>query len=649
MKSLFDLGVYSLMANQYALSVTSQNIANSNVPFYSRREVDFSEAFYSLHGNGVNIPHIRRVFDDSLTQSLQMSNSAFEKSDVYLQNVKNFESLFDENSYSIANYLNESLNALNVINANPSSIQSRELYLYQLKNISARFNDIDNNIELQQRNINQSLNADIRVINDTTTRLSQINTKILGASSDEQAELLDQRDELLTTLSKYVSFEKSTDENNRMNIQLTNGTPLVSGSNSYKLVTYPAADPSQLEIGLENGQSRISVTRLFTSGEIGGLLAYQNTALSDAKNSLGRLALVLSQKMNEQQKLGIDLNGNLGGNIFNDINQLEATKSRVINNNNNQGTGDLAVIIKDAGQLTTSDYEIMFDSADHYQLTRKSDHQVVSSGDISAFPTNIEVDGFSVAISSGNFVAGDKFILSPTKNAAKDLSVNMGNADKLALGFPVVTDSSPQNVGTGSIKVTAMTDTSNTAFSIPGNLKPPIRVEFVSDTRYRLVNADDNSLIEDELEYDPVNGTNVFPTSSGFDPGYRVNLSGAMHAGDQFSISYNVNGEGDNRNGLLLAELYKKGVLENDTLSFSQTYQLLSSSISSKVKAAQLSLDSSTIIKTQAESRRDQLSGVSLQEETINLSRYQQACEASAKIIDAGQKMFDIVLGLSRS
>lgn len=649
MTSLLNVGMSSLLTNQYALTITSQNIANSNMPSYSRRDVIFSEPFYSMYGNGVNVVDPRRMADEFLTRNMQISNSTLARSNTYVENLKNLETIFDTDNFSIANYINESVKALNVANSDPSSMQSRDMYLYQLKNIAARFNATENNISLQQSTINKLLTSEVNAINELTGQLEQINTSIPLASAEEKNHLFDQRDDLLNSLSKYINFNLITEDNGTVSIQLSNGTPLLLNNKAHALAAIPSTeDPSTLEIAVVINQSVIKVTNLLTGGEIGGLLAYQNNALADARQSLGRLALVFEQNFNNQNHLGIDLNGKLGGNIFTDVNQTEITRDRVNNHMNNQGTADMAVTITDAKQLTTSDYQLEFVSATGYQLIRKSDHLVVSSGSIAAFPASIAVDGFSVDIASGNFVAGDRFLISPTKNAAREFALAITDSASLALGMPVVTAASAQNSGLGKINLEAIIDPESQAFSIPGQLNPPVKVAFLSPTTYRLVSANDDSILEDGLIYDPLNGSDIFPTPSGMDPGYRVRISGSVTAGDNFSINYNVNGSGDNRNGLLLADLYEQGVLNNNTLNFTQAYYLMSNDIASRINSAEISLNTNTIIQNQAESRRDQLSGVSLQEETINLARYQQAYEASAQIIEVGKNLFDIIIGLGR-
>lgn len=649
MRSLMDIGLHSLMSYQYAMTVTSQNMSNSEVPFYSRREVTFSEAFSTLFGNGVNMADVRRIYDESVNRGLLISNSALAKANTFLQNISDFEPMLDESSTSIANYINEAVAALNVINTKSGSAESRDAFLYQLQNITARFNALDQNLHTQQSNINKSVQADVNAINDVTARIADINRVMQSASDTEKGDLMDQRDQLLGQLADYLGVESSTDSQGITSLRLNNGTPLLVGTQVFTLATsQQAEDPSKLDIVVLDGQRKINVTSYMNSGELGGLLAWQNTGLDEAKNALGRLALVMSQRLNDQNRIGIDLNGQLGGDIFTDINTPLAMKQRVIANLNNLGNADLSVSIKDASQLTGSDYLLEVDAPGHYQITRKSDHQLVSSGLLPANGSNIDVDGFSLNINSASFASGDKYLLSPTKNAAGNMAMAISHGSKLALGLPVVTDASVSNMGTGQISMIGITDINNPSFMTSGYLNPPIRVEFTSASTYRLVNANDNSLIEDAIVYDPLTGGDIFPTAGGFDPGYRIHLSGDMRDGDQFDIKYNSNGIGDNRNGLLMAGLFQQGQLENNTLTFTEAYHSLSSSISMKTRSAQTIAASNLTLKNQAEARWNNLSQVSMPEEQMNLLRFTQAFDASAQIIDAGQKVFDTVLGLAR-
>jgi flagellar hook-associated protein 1 FlgK len=81
------------------------------------------------------------------------------------------------------------------------------------------------------------------------------------------------------------------------------------------------------------------ITSFITGGKIAGLHSFQHTGLEAAERGLDRLALAISSTLNAQNKLGMDLNGNLGGNIFNDMNTGDLAAKRSIPSPANTGSG----------------------------------------------------------------------------------------------------------------------------------------------------------------------------------------------------------------------------------------------------------------------------------------------------------------------
>src|SRR4030065_2710630 len=76
-------------------------------------------------------------------------------------------------------------------------------------------------------------------------------------------------------------------------------------------------NPYNLTIGLLNGNNTIRLPESqITGGTLGGILSFRSVTLDSAQNALGRIAITLAQTFNEQHQLGMDLNGNMGGDFF---------------------------------------------------------------------------------------------------------------------------------------------------------------------------------------------------------------------------------------------------------------------------------------------------------------------------------------------
>ena len=75
-------------------------------------------------------------------------------------------------------------------------------------------------------------------------------------------------------------------------------------------------------------------------------------------------------------------------------------------------------------------------------------------------------------------------------------------------------------------------------------------------------------------------------------------------------------------------------------------YLETSSSIGLASNKAQINAEQSGGIVAQSRSIKERISGVNIDEEATNMVKYQQAYEASAKMIKTADEMFDSVLGM---
>ena len=128
------------------------------------------------------------------------------------------------------------------------------------------------------------------------------------------------------------------------------------------------------------------------------------------------------------------------------------------------------------------------------------------------------------------------------------------------------------------------------------------------------------------------------------DAGFDISLDGTPTAGDTFSMSFNDSGEADNYNGLLLASLQNASTV-GGTQTYSEAFTSLVTEVGSLTASLSTNADSSEVIMNRSEAARDEISAVSLDEEAVNLLRYQQSYTASAQILTAAQSTFATLIG----
>ena len=113
---------------------------------------------------------------------------------------------------------------------------------------------------------------------------------------------------------------------------------------------------------------------------------------------------------------------------------------------------------------------------------------------------------------------------------------------------------------------------------------------------------------------------------------------------DIFSIDYNLDAQGDNRNGMLLSELKDKKLMSSNNATFQESYIQLVGSIANETSTLKINLQASESLLTSIKERKDNYSGVNLDEEAAHLLKFEQAYAASAHLISTSRNLFDMLM-----
>jgi flagellar hook-associated protein 1 FlgK len=126
-----------------------------------------------------------------------------------------------------------------------------------------------------------------------------------------------------------------------------------------------------------------------------------------------------------------------------------------------------------------------------------------------------------------------------------------------------------------------------------------------------------------------------------------IDLSDEVKADvNNIATALEPNKPGDNRVALAISKLQHEKVLGGGTTTFEEQYLKGVGNIGLQTGKSKINEEQSAGILAQAKSIKERLAGVSLDEEAANMVRYQNAYEASAKVIKASDEMFKAVLGL---
>ena len=306
---------------------------------------------------------------------------------------------------NLAGYMNDFFDAVNQSVNDPGSILGRQLLLTQSEQMVAGFKAVESRLLNQNDAVNKQLQGAADNVTSLGKQIAAMNKTIgeSGGTGTSPNDLLDKLDLLVRELGRYVNVSTVSRADGGQDVFIGQGQPLVIGSATQTLKAIPgASDASRFDLVFVSKVETQKVTNLMTGGELGGLLRFRQDALQPAIGALGLLATAIADSVNQQNHLGMDLEGSLGGNIFGDVNDPRVAANRVKSAITNTPPNDrnLNVTIESLGDLQVSDYELTFPGPGRqYVLTRLADSEVVSSGILgSVMPQSVQADGFSIKI-----------------------------------------------------------------------------------------------------------------------------------------------------------------------------------------------------------------------------------------------------------
>lgn len=643
---LFGASLSGMSAAQFGLTTTEHNIANAGTPGYTRQVVDVTtrnaqQTGAGFIGQGVNVTGVRRIYDQFLSTQLLQEQAQASYLTSYHTSLRQIDNLIADPAAGASPAMQQLFDAMSGVASNPESVPSRQTFISSAQYAVNRFQAIDQRFTEIADGINGQITSTVSAINSYAQQIAVLNGNIkraMAASSQGSMpnDMLDQRDQLITLLNNEVKATVQRQPDGTTNVFIGTGQALVVDENVYGLQAVQSpSDSSKLEIAYNiNGQLAPIQQSNLQGGTLGAYLVFRDQTLEPARNALGRVALGLADRMNQQNQMGMDLSGVSGGNLF------TMGTPRLSPAATNTGGASMTSAIVDVNALTTSDYQLRFDGTD-YSILRLSDNVMTNLGP--ALPVTFE--GFSVDLSPTSLgipVAGDAFLIRPTANGASNIGLAISDPAKIAAAAPIRGASALTNIGTGRITSGAV----NQPLPLNPALQTPVRFTFsdpaVVPQTYTVEDMTDplNPLVMDMQSY--VAGQDITYN------GWTVKITGSPALGDAFTVSRNTNATGDNRNALQLAALQSQNTLSNGTATFQAAYGQLVGLIGTRTHEMDVTSLAQTNMVNETLKQQQAVAGVNLDEEAANLMRFQKAYQASAKAMQIASTLFDELLSLGR-
>lgn len=678
---LLNIGKQATLSHQRSLQITGNNIANVNTPGYVRERPVYNE---SGIGQGLDRMQVERMVDQFTQRQVRIDTSRASYSEAYLDQARRIDTVLGNDNGSTIGAIEDFFDMMQDANNDPGSLTYRELLLTEGENVAAAMRDMSGWLENQNEQLNGRLELETDRANALVETIAQLNKEISGNNSKKQLDqgtlntMLNERDEKLRELSEYVDIKVLDFSNGRQSVNLAGGQSLIMEDGTFNLLALRGEpDPNRLEMTTQtvSGGNTINqpVDIAGLGGKLGGMVAYRDEVLEPSQYKLGQIAMGFADAMNEQSRLGMDLDNELGVNFFNlDDTQITALPYTSSNSQPDQ-TINVRLEEGQAAQLTAHRYEIRMETNTDFRLVALDTNGEVI-GDQTDYPLEtVPTDadewigelgyGMEFNFSSQNYAAGDRFQVNFTQNAASNIYVGLTRPEDIAMAAPVRVTEGSENSGGGVMTFNGMTAVGDFFDGNALDDDAPVRAEYLG-----FVNGEHVLSIQDQdgNELGTFTGTNMnnvlANTVDGggallFDPpDYDFNIAGNPDEGDLFDVEYNTNGYADNTNSLEMAALQREKTLrrnpvvegDKNMMSFNEGYGRLVSDVGNKVSQARTASEGANALLEQSKNFYESVAGVSLDEEASNLLKFEQSYNAAARIITVSQTIFDTLLSSTR-
>lgn len=665
---LISIAMTGINAAQAGLLTTGNNISNLSTEGYTRqRTLQASNPSVMTGaggiGQGVHVVTVERMFSQALTTQVLNAQTNVSALDTYYAQVSQIDNMLADKEAGLTPLMQKFFDAAQSVATNPSSISARQSMVSAAETMTTGYRSMYERLTEIEAGINSQVRDTVGQINTYTEQIADLNEKIISASAiggQPANDLYDKRDKLVADLNELVKVTVTSNTNGSYNVFVGSGQQLVVGSQVTMMSAEPAsADRSRNVIGLVGPTGNIQELpeSLISGGKLGGLLSFRSEALDASFNQLGLMATSFTQTFNAQHALGQDLLGNANGSA-NFVGEFFSVGAPEVIPNRNNPAGSPTVSITRApvtlnganysSELTASDYQLSYEGGrtPPFTLTRLSDNTPWTGTALSDFTSQLAADGLQLS-ATGTFSATDSYsyLIQPTRDAARHFAIS----DKIAADPRLIAAGLSEAVVRGAAGNSGgVTSVSYAAGFTTGS---PLTLTYSA-----------GSLSGFPAGSSVTVGTTTFPITLSTDPvpytaGATITINGggwsgvslvlSPSPGDSFTLAA-ATGVEDGRNIVKLGNLQTQNTMLGANATYQDNYAAFVNDVGNKTASAEISSVAQTSLLNQAVAAREAVSGVNSDEEAAKLIEYQQAYQASAKVIEIASNLFDTLLSIGR-
>jgi flagellar hook-associated protein 1 FlgK len=318
-----------LRANQTALSIVSSNVANSQTPGYVAQTPNQIEVVNGGFGATAMTNGVSRELDTFVQNQLRTETGGSGYADQMANILKQLQNVYGSpgNDGTLETALNNFTSALQALSTSAGSSSAQTVAVGAAQALAQQLNATTKGIQSLRSNADQDLGTSAQQANAAMQQVADINTKLQGLLPNDPtaATLMDQRDQAINTLSKYVDVRVVTDSSNQANIYTTTGIQLVgaglasqfsfSSAGALSATSQYNTNPVKSGVGaltirLPNGsQIDVVANNVVSSGQIAADLKLRDQTLVQAQTQVDQLAATMSSALSDKTTAGSAVSG----------------------------------------------------------------------------------------------------------------------------------------------------------------------------------------------------------------------------------------------------------------------------------------------------------------------------------------------------
>jgi len=640
--SSLSIALSGLSAAQLALKVIGDNLANVNTPGYHRQEAVLSHVSYLgaagfSGGFGVEVRDIRQWTDTYIEHAILRNTSLHAQSSYEAMMLGTIEDLMAEPGEGALNaLLTDFFSSWTALSVDPSSLTLRQQTLHAAGVLATQLNLVAGALTERRNSLDIELDQMVAEVNNITDEIARLNVdiKALEIGGQTANHLKDRRHQLLLELSEKTELDIRTGEHGDISVFTGNGWLVKSG------VAFDIewAEDNRRYVLRTTGEASVQLEAV--GGELGGVIRMRNDVLPDIMDDLDTLARELITQVNAIHLQGVGTHGrltSLSGHAARPLDELIPPVQ----------AGTLYVRVTDETTGITDRYAIAIDPAVDDLASLAASLNAVTGISSSASGDTIRVgavtgysfDFLTVLDPTPNLTAFTGTAV-PTISGSYNGDVNDIYTFTVTAGGAVGVDSGP------AIRVTETSsgDVVGT-FWLGADYTPGSEIEIVKGIKVAFssgtVNVGDTFGTQALQSSDTSNVLNAVRLNAFFEGSTASNIKVSDYvSADVTRIAASADGSaGDNENATRMAALLETSQAALQGYSFNAFATAKASAMGQEIHLRDIENASREAVLEGLYRRRDEVSGVDVDRETIRLLEFQRMYQGMAKyvsLIDEG-------------